>query len=475
MIKINLKYLVLGLCIVFMNSIIAQIDDNLILTLDDCIRLVNENNLELKGRNLDVKSSLVNAQQAKNDLFPTLDFNFNYGLSKGRSIDPFSNDYINEQLRFSYSGLSIDAPIFNGMRLKKLISQSEKNKEVAELNKQATLDNITLNVTLQYFEILRIKDLFTLSGAREITTTKQLERLKSLYEEGVGNPAAYFDLKSQLASDQLTKLDAKSNKAIQIAQLATMINIDPNTIEDIQIIKDTERLDAYPYTNEEVFQSAIINLPVVKSTLIQKESDLLGTEIIKSEYYPTISLFGQLNTNFSSNANTFADIGTEVRGTDNFVTLDNQDIPVFKNQPIFSSDRINYFSQFKNNLNSVIGVSLSIPIFDRKQKKSQLALQQIVVDQSEVAKNTVIADLRESIQVAYEQMYLSYTRTQILQTQIDALEESFRVNEIRFNSGVSNVVEYLESKNNLESAKINLINSKYEYQLRTKILDYFRE
>ncbi|MGK0413575.1 MAG: outer membrane protein, partial [Polaribacter sp.] len=58
--------------------------------------------------------------------------------------------------------------------------------------------------------------------------------------------------------------------------------------------------------------------------------------------------------------------------------------------------------------------------------------------------------------------------------QVKAYKESFRVNEVRFNNGVSNIVEYITSKNNMDSSKLKLNITIYEYLLRVKILDYYR-
>jgi outer membrane protein len=57
---------------------------------------------------------------------------------------------------------------------------------------------------------------------------------------------------------------------------------------------------------------------------------------------------------------------------------------------------------------------------------------------------------------------------------VEAYKESFRINEIRFNNGVSNSVDYIISKNNLDNAETNLANVRYEYALRVKILEYYR-
>ncbi len=71
-------------------------------------------------------------------------------------------------------------------------------------------------------------------------------------------------------------------------------------------------------------------------------------------------------------------------------------------------------------------------------------------------------------------MIIAYQRCKSLQKQVEAYKESYRVNEIRFNNGISNFLNYITSKNNIDNAKVNLINAKYEYLLRMKILEYYR-
>lgn len=71
-------------------------------------------------------------------------------------------------------------------------------------------------------------------------------------------------------------------------------------------------------------------------------------------------------------------------------------------------------------------------------------------------------------------MEAAYENYFILQEQVDAYEQSYEVNEIRFTNGVSNIVEYIISKNNLDRARINLANAKYEYLIRVKVLEYYK-
>lgn len=71
-------------------------------------------------------------------------------------------------------------------------------------------------------------------------------------------------------------------------------------------------------------------------------------------------------------------------------------------------------------------------------------------------------------------MDLAYQDYFLLQEQVKAYAESFRVNEIRFQNGVSNLVAYIISKNNLDRARVNMANAKYEFLIRRQVLDYYR-
>ena len=100
--------------------------------------------------------------------------------------------------------------------------------------------------------------------------------------------------------------------------------------------------------------------------------------------------------------------------------------------------------------------------------------RKIQLQEAEIALENAALQLQEAIQQSYNSMEAALQRYNILLEQVEAYEESFRINEIRFNNGVSNIVEYTISKNNLDNARINLANARYESVLRSKILDYYR-
>lgn len=216
------------------------------------------------------------------------------------------------------------------------------------------------------------------------------------------------------------------------------------------------------------------HLATFKARELRVEAARKGVHVARSSYIPTVSLFGQINTNYSSAAQIFLETGTRRVETGGIITIDGQELPEMADQPIFAGEEITYNDQFTNNLNSVIGVSVRVPILNGLEVRNNVALEKINHQEAILEQENTKLQLKQAIEQAYNDMMAAYNRHEILQEEVEAYEESFRINEIRFNSGVSNIVEYTISKNNLDNARINLANARYEYLLRVKVLDYYR-
>ena len=157
-----------------------------------------------------------------------------------------------------------------------------------------------------------------------------------------------------------------------------------------------------------------------------------------------------------------------------YVVVNGNNTPVIRKQDNYSSQKISFSDQFKNNRNNGISLDMQIPIFNGFFQRNRIKLAKIDLKNSEYIAKTTRTQLQQSIEQAYANMTTASERYKILLDQVNAYDESFRAAEIRFNNGVGNSIDYLTAKNNLDRANINLINSKYDYVLRTKILDYYK-
>ncbi|WP_296380911.1 TolC family protein [Winogradskyella sp.] len=460
--------------IILMMSLIgfAQTQSEKSYSLDECISIALENNLDLKSTNLLANSAKVNYQQSKANLLPSINGNFNLGVNDGRSINPFTNDFINQELTFSNLGLSLDATIFNGFRLLNTAKQNRLNKKASELEVEAAKQDLMLNVTLTYLQVLNARDVLGLTKARLETTKQQLKIQEDFYENESGNPADYADILGQVASDETSVLVSESSLNNAKLSLMRLLNLEKSTDVDAKsLILDFE---TYNLSADEVYTQALQNLATFRARELRIEAAKKGVSIAKSQFTPEISLFGGLNTNYSSAAELFTSTGNSIVETGDFVTVAGQDLPVMTEQTSFASENISYSDQLDNNLNTVVGVAVNVPLFNGFRAKNNVALEKIRVEESVLELERTHLDIKNAIAQVHFDMEVVYKRHQSLLKQVEAYQESYRINDIRFKNGVSNFLNYITSKNNLDNAKVNLTNAKYEYLLRTKVLDYYR-
>jgi len=445
-----------------------------IYSLDDCIKIAIKNNLELKIQELKANTSELGFNKSRASILPSLNMDYNLGMNSGRSIDPFTNNYINQELTFSSAGLNLNLTVFNGFKIKNEIKRSRFNMQASEFEIEEAKQNLILNVTLLYIQILNNTALVDLSESRLEISKSQLDRVESLYKNGAGNPADFTDMKGQYAKDQAGIIMAQNNLKIAKLNLFKILNIDLDFSNTFESINEFLSSTNYQLSANEVYHDALQNLATFKSKQLRINAAEKGVKVAKSNYFPEVTFFGQLNTNYSSNAQVFTQTGTAIIETGDYINIANQEHSVLRNDPVFKSDEINYNDQFNNNLNSVAGVSVRIPLFNGFRAKNEVALEKIQVETSIIELEQTKLNFKHSIEEAYKNMEAAYQQYHILTNQVKAYEESFRVNEVRFNNGVSNIVEYITSKNNMDTSRLNLNKSKFEYLLRIKILDYYR-
>ena len=441
-------------------------------SLDQCISIALENNLDLKSAGLRANSAKINYQQSLWDLTPSVNGNFNLGVNDGRSIDPFTNDFINQELTFSNLSLSLDATIFNGFRLLNTAKQNHLNKKASEMEAEAAKQDLVLNVTLAYLQVLNARDVLVLNRARLEATKKQLKVQEDFYKNESGNPADYNDILGQLANDETSILVSESNYSNAKLSLSRLLNLKDNLDLDTKnLILDFEK---YNLSADDVYSEALQNLATFKARELRIEAAKKGVSVAKAQFTPEISVFGGVNTNYSSAAQIFNSTGTSIVDTGDFVTVNGQDLQVQTEQTNFDAKQISYNDQLDNNLNTVIGIAVRVPLFNGFRAKNNVALEKINVEESLLELERTYLDIKNTIGQVHFDMEAAYNRYQSFQKQVNAYQESYRINEIRFNSGVSNFLNYITSKNNLDNAKVNLANAKYEYLLRVKVLDYYR-
>jgi outer membrane protein len=443
------------------------------LTLQQSIETALKNNILTKQSELLMRNAGINYQQAKNNRLPIVQGGYDYGSNSGRSIDPFTNGYINQQLTSSNVNAQASVPVFSGFQLTNSIRQNEFAFQTATMQWQQQKDELTLQVILAYLQILNNEDALVLARQQADVTKQQVDRLEIISREGATSPANVSDLKGQYAGDELAIITAENNLSGSILSLTQLLNIpyDANLKIDRGGFNDSIKM--YGALPDEIYATALQKLASVKASELKIKSSAMAVKVAAAAFYPTVSLYGVLNTNYSSAAMLNKNLGSSEVPSGDYVIVNGSNLPVITHQNNYNSQKIKYSTQLNNNLSSAYGVSVSIPLFNAFRNRSIVKLAKNEEKNNQLIADNIKFQLRQSVEQAYVNITTTYQRYTVLQEQSAAYTESFRIAGIRFENGVINSPEYLIAKNNLDRANANIITTRYEYLLRMKVLDFY--
>jgi outer membrane protein len=221
----------------------------------------------------------------------------------------------------------------------------------------------------------------------------------------------------------------------------------------------------------QIYQTAVTTMPSVKKAQLDFMSADKGVAIAYGAVSPSLVLSGTLGTGYSGAAKTLA--SSTYSGIDTVGITTGGDYVLIPKYT-YAYNTTPFGNQFNNNVNKSIGVTLSIPIFNHFQVNSSIAKAKIQRESAQLNVDLSQQQLEKSISQAYADAQAAFLKYQATQKAVDAATESFKYTENKFNLGASNSVDYNTAKNNLAKAQSSLVQSKYDYIFRVKVLDYYQ-
>lgn len=467
-----MKNIFTNLSLVFLCSVAMAQNEKL--TLKQCVETGINNNLLVQQSNLQMQSDEINWKQAKLNLLPNLNGSVSHGFNQGRSIDPFTNGYINQSNNTGSYNLSSGLVLFNGFSLLNSVKQTSSAYQASKMDWQQAKDNITINIILAYLQVLSNAEQLQQAKNQLGLSKQQVDRLEVLNQQGAINPSDLSDLKGQFSGDQLSIINVQNALESSKLTLCQLMNIPYNKNMELEKISVESLASKYEDTPEKIYSTALTQLALVKAVDLRKLSAEKGLKVTKGQLFPTLSFGANTNTNYSSTASQEVFLNSTNIASADYVTVNNTQYSVMKQVNNFSSQNISYGKQLKNNRFTSFDLSLRIPIFNGLQVRNRVKQAQLTLKNTELVAATTKTQLQQNIEQAYINMSSASDRYKTLLEQVAAYAESFRVAEVRFNSGLGTPIDYLTAKNNLDRSNINLINARYDYVLRTKVLDYYQ-
>ena len=450
-------------------------DTGKVWSLKQCIDSALKNNPTVKGVEFTARTAQLNWQQQRATMLPSVSAYANYGSNAGKSINNYTNTYVNEQYNSGYAQVTGSLVLFNGFSIQNFIRQYALNYQADKMDWQQAKDQMTINVILAYLSVLSTQEQLNLAQQQADATLKKVGFMETQNNEGAIAPSDLTDIKGQLGSDELTVVTTKNSLEAFKLSLAQLMNVPYSPTMQIEPLGQDLTPTAYDATVDQIFQNARQNLAQVKAATLHLASAEKGVQATRGNMAPTLALQGQVNTNYSTAATTQPYLNTTDAQTKQYVTVGGTKEFVFSPTDNFGpSQKISFNDQFNNNVFTFVGLSLNIPILNGLKLRTQYKQAQVTRDQAAFTANTTLITLRQAVESYYVTMMSDFRSYSILAKQVQNYEESYRAAEIKYDAGALKSLDYIIYKTNVDKARLNFIASKYNYILQTKVLDYFQ-
>lgn len=462
----------------FLSTMAQQTDttgSKTVWTLQECVDYALANNLQVKRGELSLELSSIDKRQAKLALLPFANAFASYGYNWGRGIDPVTNQFISSQRNgYTSLGASGGVDLFNGFRLQNSIKQTATEFRATEEDLAKTKNDVTLNVISLFVNVVFNEELLENARLQLASSQQQFERTQKLVAAGSLPKSNELNLDAQVATNELNLINQENALNLSLLQLQQALQLPATDNFDVEIPEITAEDLILEQSRDEIFQVARGTMPEIRSSKLRIESTDYRVKASRGNLYPTLSVSGSINSNYSSASATrfIPDGGFNTFETGYFVQGTNE--PVYGLQPTGSFREIYGFNdQVKDNLYKSVSMTLSIPIFNNFNARSGVQRAMISNEQAKINAREVENTLRQTVETSYNNAIAASKSYNSSLRQVQAREEAFRMVKQRFDIGAANYVEYQVAENDLFQARTDLSRGKYEFIFRKKILDFY--
>ena len=415
-------------------------------TLQECIDYAMENNITLQKSKLQKSTATETLKGSKAALLPTVTASTNQTLGyqpwKDTGTAYVSNGTVNTKVdKTSYNGsYSVNGQwtVWNGNRNFNNIKRDRLAEEEAELSAQETANSIQERIAQLYAQILYMAENVTVNEQMLETSKKNEDRGREMLEVGKMSKADLAQLSAQRANDEYSIVEAKSQLMNYELQLKQLLEITDEERFQVAIPKigDDQILAEIP-AMQTVYEMALVNRPEINRYQLAINRSDVNLSIAKAGWMPTVNLTGGVTTSTNS-----------LSGT-------------------------GWGSQFKSNVNTSLGLGVTMPIYDGRSTKTSVNKAKIQQLQARLDLQDMQKDLYSDIQSYWLNAWTNQEKYKAASSSVESAQQSYDLLSEQFRLGLKNIVELMSGKDKLLEAQQNLLQSKYMTLYYQQMLKFY--
>ncbi len=440
--------------------------------LQQCIEYALTHNIQIQQTRLNADLAQVNLQQSKANVLPNLNATGSHSYQFGRTVDRFTNTFADGTVLSQNFFLSSSVTVFAGGQNYNTIRQNQYAMQSGLAQVEQTQNDISLNVATAYLNVLFAQEQLTVAADQVELTRTQVERMKKLVDAGASARGPLLDLQAQQAQEELTRVNSENNLSMAYLSLTQLMNLE-NT-EGFSISKPALNIPAEAIaasSSSQIYQTALNNMPMIKKAQLDLRGAERGLKVAYGALSPRLTLQGSLGTGYSGLAKDILSVSPS--GTQQIGITSAGDLvyaPTFN----YVTQTTSFGDQYSNNVNRVISFQITVPIFNNLQSSSAIKRAKIQQENARLTLMQQEQQLRQQVDKAFTDAQAALQRYRASESAVNAAQEAFSYAEDRFEAGAIQAIEYGTAKNRVTRAQADLLQARFDYFLKLKVLDFYQ-
>ncbi|MHC5352902.1 TolC family protein [Myroides sp. LJL115] len=451
----------------------SMAQDSKLWTLEQCIEHAVQNNIQVKQVLIEQEIAGIYNQNAKLDFLPTLSASSQHSWTLSDVLNTQSNTFESQTLQGTSIAGALSVDLYKGMEKQHRMVKTRLDLLAASYSSQKMKEDISLNVINAYLQVIFNKELVSTNEKQLAYDQSQGERTQLLVDAGSVPAGDLLEAKATIATSNQRLILSQNQLVMARLNLAQLLQI--QAYESFDVAADDYPVsisEALSYTPDQVTQRAFESLTDIKTAQVRAEIAQKNVDISKSALLPTLRGFYNLTSSMNYGSRVVGQSTEAIETSIGYVEGTNQRVLTQSYMPVYGAEDP-FFRQFKDNLNSNFGLSLSIPIFNGNKARNNVKINRLILEQVENEKEQAILKLEQLVFKAYTDTQSSLKSFEASQITLESREKSFEYAQERYQVGLINIFELNQNQILLVNAQSEVLKAKYDYIFKTKILEYY--
>ena len=411
-------------------------------TLRQCMDYAIEHNISIKQQDNVRRQQELSLSTSRNSRLPDLSASAseNYSFGRAQTLD---GTYSNRNTNSTSFSIGTSVPLFTGFQIPNQIKLNQLNLEAATQDLEKAKNDIRMQVAQAYVQILYNMEFADVACRQLAIDSAQVKRLEAFVENGKASQAQLSQQQATLAQAQLTATQADNNLQLSVLALTQLLEL-PSP-EGFSIVRPDNTsllvLHSSLPSPDAVYQEALTIKPEVRAEQLRLSAADKSISIAKAALYPKLYFNAGLQTNYYKTNGMQAE---------------------------------SFASQMKNNFAQYLGVSLSIPIFNRFATRNNVRSARIDRENRQLQFDLVRKTLYKDIQQVYYNAVAAGSKYESSKQAQQSSQDAFTLTQAKYENGKASITEFNEAKNNYLKTESDLVQARYEYLYQTALLDFYR-